>query len=349
MQVLASLMTNNKKINVMAFNLRNRNFLKLLDLTPKEIKFLLDLSADLKKAKYAGIEQPTLKGKNIALIFEKSSTRTRCAFETAAYDQGANVTYLGPTGSQIGVKESMKDTARVLGRMYDGIEYRGFGQDIVEELGAYAGVPVWNGLTTEFHPTQILADFLTMMEHSDKPLNEVTFAYIGDARNNMGNSLMIGAAKMGMKFRSVAPKSVQPSDELVAQAKEIAKETGAEIIITDNIDEGVKGCDFLYSDVWVSMGESDEVWKERIELLKPYQVNMDMIKKTGNDNVKFMHCLPAFHNRETKIGEEIYQKFGMNGIEVSEEVFESAASIVFDEAENRLHTIKAVMVATLGK
>jgi len=313
------------------------------------MQVLASLMTNNKKAKYAGIEQPTLKGKNIALIFEKSSTRTRCAFETAAYDQGANVTYLGPTGSQIGVKESMKDTARVLGRMYDGIEYRGFGQDIVEELGAYAGVPVWNGLTTEFHPTQILADFLTMMEHSDKPLNEVTFAYIGDARNNMGNSLMIGAAKMGMKFRSVAPKSVQPSDELVAQAKEIAKETGAEIIITDNIDEGVKGCDFLYSDVWVSMGESDEVWKERIELLKPYQVNMDMIKKTGNDNVKFMHCLPAFHNRETKIGEEIYQKFGMNGIEVSEEVFESAASIVFDEAENRLHTIKAVMVATLGK
>ncbi|MEA3505469.1 MAG: ornithine carbamoyltransferase [Bacteroidota bacterium] len=332
----------------MAFNLRNRNFLKLIDFTPKEIKFLLDLAADLKKAKYTGIEQPTLKGKNIALIFEKSSTRTRCAFETAAYDQGAKVTYLGPSGSQIGVKESMKDTARVLGRMYDGIEYRGFGQDIVEELGAYAGVPVWNGLTTEFHPTQILADFLTMMEHSDKPLNEITFAYIGDAQNNMGNSLMIGAAKMGMKFRAVAPKSVQPTAELVAQANEIAKETGAEIIITDNVEEGVKGCDFLYSDVWVSMGEPAEVWKERIELLKKYQVNMDMIKKTGNNNVKFMHCLPAFHNRDTKVGEEIYQKFGMNGIEVTEEVFESAASIVFDEAENRQHTIKAVMVATLG-
>lgn len=332
----------------MAYNLRNRNFLKLLDFDPKEVKFLLDLSADLKKAKYAGTEQKKLKDKNIALIFEKSSTRTRCAFETAAFDQGANVTYLGPTGSQIGAKESMKDTARVLGRMYDGIEYRGFGQEVVEELGEHAGVPVWNGLTTEFHPTQILADFLTMMEHSDKPLKEVAFAYLGDARNNMGNSLLIGAAKMGMKFRSVAPKSVQPSKELVDQAKEIAKETGAEIMVTDNVDEGVKGCDFLYTDVWVSMGESEEVWKERIELLKPYQVNKAMMDKTGNPDVKFMHCLPAFHNRETKIGEEIYKKFGLESMEVSEEVFESPASIVFDEAENRLHTIKAVMVATLG-
>ena len=332
----------------MAYNLRNRNFLKLLDFDPKEVKFLLDLSADLKKAKYAGTEQKKLKDKNIALIFEKSSTRTRCAFETAAFDQGANVTYLGPTGSQIGAKESMKDTARVLGRMYDGIEYRGFGQDVVEELGEHAGVPVWNGLTTEFHPTQILADFLTMMEHSDKPLKEVTFAYLGDARNNMGNSLLIGAAKMGMKFRSVAPKRVQPSKELVDQAKEIAKETGAEIMVTDDVDEGVKGCDFLYTDVWVSMGESEEVWKERIELLKPYQVNKAMMDKTGNPDVKFMHCLPAFHNRETKIGEEIYKKFGLESMEVSEEVFESPASIVFDEAENRLHTIKAVMVATLG-
>ncbi len=332
----------------MAFNLRNRNFLKLLDFTPKEIKFLLDLSADLKKAKYAGTEEQKLKGKNIALIFEKASTRTRCAFEVAAYDQGAHVTYLGPTGSQIGKKESMADTARVLGRMYDGIEYRGYGQEIVEDLGKYAGVPVWNGLTTEFHPTQILADFLTMMEHSDKPLSQITFAYVGDAQNNMGNSLMIGAAKMGMKFRSVAPKSVQPTDELVAQAKEIAKETGAEIIVTDNVEEGVKGCDFIYTDVWVSMGEADEVWKERIELLKPYQVNKAMMDITGNPNVKFMHCLPAFHNRETTVGEEIYQKFGLDGMEVTEEVFESPASIVFDEAENRMHTIKAVMVATLG-
>lgn len=332
----------------MAYNLRNRNFLKLLDFDPKEIKFLLDLSADLKKAKYGGYEQKKLTGKNIALIFEKSSTRTRCAFEAAAYDQGANVTYLGPTGSQIGNKESMKDTARVLGRMYDGIEYRGFGQAVVEELGKYAGVPVWNGLTNEYHPTQILADFLTMMEHSDKPLKEVTFAYLGDARNNMGNSLLIGAAKMGMKFRSVAPKSVQPEAELVAQAKEIAKETGAEIIVTDNVDEGVKGCDFLYTDVWVSMGEPDEVWKERIELLKPYQVNAGLMKKTGNPDAKFMHCLPAFHNRETKVGEEMYQKFGIESMEVTEDVFESPASIVFDEAENRLHTIKAVMVAALG-
>jgi len=332
----------------MAFNLKNRNFLKLLDFTPQEIKFLLDLSEDLKKAKYSGTEQPRLSGKNIALIFEKASTRTRCAFEVAAYDQGAHVTYLGPSGSQIGGKESMADTARVLGRMYDGIEYRGFGQEIVEELGKYAGVPVWNGLTNEFHPTQILADFLTMMEHSDKPLHQITFAYVGDARNNMGNSLMIGAAKMGMKFRSVAPKSVQPTEELVAQANEIAKETGAEIIVTDNVEEGVKGCDFIYTDVWVSMGEPDEVWKERIELLKPYQVNKSMMDATGNPKCKFMHCLPAFHNRKTKVGEEIFQKFGLDGMEVTDEVFESPSSIVFDEAENRMHTIKAIMVATLG-
>ena len=332
----------------MAFNIRNRNFLKLIDFTPKEIKFFLELASDLKKAKYAGTEQQKLKGKNIALIFEKSSTRTRCAFETAVHDQGGNVTYLGPSGSQIGAKETMKDTARVLGRMYDGIEYRGFGQDIVEELGAYAGVPVWNGLTNEFHPTQILADFLTMMEHSNKDLSEISFAYLGDARNNMGNSLMIGAAKMGMDFRAVAPKELLPSEELVAQAKEIAKETGATITLTDSVEEGVKDCDFLYTDVWVSMGEPDEVWKERIELLKPYQINKKAMDLTGNKNVKFMHCLPAFHNRDTKVGEEIYQKFGIDAIEVTEEVFESEASIVFDEAENRLHTIKAVMVATLG-
>lgn len=332
----------------MAFNLRNRNFLKLLDFSPKEIKFMLDLAIDLKKAKYAGTETQRLKGKNVALIFEKSSTRTRCAFEVAVHDQGGNVTYLGPSGSQIGNKESMKDTARVLGRMYDGIEYRGFGQKIVEELGAYAGVPVWNGLTNEFHPTQILADFMTMMEHCDKPLSQISFAYLGDARNNMGNSLLIGAAKMGMDFRAVAPKEVQPSDELVAQALEIANETGARITITDSVEEGVKGCDFLYTDVWVSMGEPDEVWQQRIDLLKPYQINAKTMELTGNPKVKFMHCLPAFHNRETKVGEEIYQKFGLDGMEVTEEVFESEASIVFDEAENRLHTIKAVMVATLG-
>jgi len=339
----------------MAFNLKNRNFLKLLDFTPQEIKFLLELSADLKKAKYAGTEQPLLSGKNIALIFEKASTRTRCAFEVAALDQGAHVTYLGPSGSQIGAKESMKDTARVLGRMYDGIEYRGFGQNIVEELGAYAGVPVWNGLTNEYHPTQILADFLTMMEHSDKPLHQVTFAYLGDAQNNMGNSLMVGAAKMGMNFRAVAPKKFHPTEELVAECKAIAEKTGATITVTDNVEEGVKGCDFLYTDVWVSMGEPEEKWIESVEVMGPYQVNMDMIKKTGNPNVKFMHCLPAFHNDQTKVGKEIAEKLGAKfpivadgAMEVTEEVFESDHSIVFDEAENRLHTIKAVMVATLA-
>ena len=332
----------------MAFNLKNRNFLKLLDFTPQEIKFLLQLSADLKKAKYAGTEVQRLKGKNIVLLFEKDSTRTRCAFEVAALDQGAHVTYLGPSGSQMGKKESMKDTARVLGRMFDGIEYRGYAQDIVETLGAYAGVPVWNGLTTEFHPTQILADFLTMMEHSDKPLSKVAFCYMGDARNNMGNSLMVGAAKMGMDFRACAPKSIWPEEGLVAKCREIAKETGAKITLTESVEEGVKGCDFLYTDVWVSMGEPAEVWAERIKLLKPYQVNKKAMDLTGNPNVKFMHCLPAFHNRETVVGEDMFQKFGIESMEVTEEVFESSASIVFDEAENRLHTIKAVMVATLA-
>lgn len=332
----------------MAFNLRNRNFLKLLDFTPQEIKFLLDLSLDLKKAKYAGIEQPRLSGKNIALIFEKDSTRTRCAFEVAAFDQGARVTYLGPSGSQIGKKESMKDTARVLGRMYDGIEYRGYGQEIVEELGKYAGVPVWNGLTNEFHPTQILADFLTMMENCDKPLHQIAFAYCGDARNNMGNSLMVGAAKMGMDFRAVAPKQNWPNKELVAKCLEIAKETGAKITLTESVDEGVKGVDFIYTDVWVSMGEPDHVWEERIKLMLPYQVNKQMMEKTGNPKVKFLHCLPSFHNRETAIGEQIFQKFGVEAMEVTDDVFESPASLVFEEAENRMHTIKAVMVATLG-
>jgi ornithine carbamoyltransferase len=321
---------------------------KLLDFTPQEIEFLLGLSADLKKAKYAGIEQQRLKGKNIALIFEKSSTRTRCAFETAAYDQGAHVTYLGPTGSQLGTKETVKDTARVLGRMYDGIEYRGFGQERVEILAQYAGVPVWNGLTNEFHPTQVLADLLTMREHSEKPLSQIKFAYLGDARNNMGNSLLVGAAKTGMDFRSVAPKSVQPDPELVAKAQEIAKQTGAKITVTDDLENGVKGCDFVCTDVWVSMGEAEEVWKERIELLKPYQVNKKVMEITENPEVKFLHCLPAFHNRDTVIGEDIYQKFDLESMEVTEEVFESPASIVFDQAENRVHTIKAVMVATLG-
>jgi len=332
----------------MAFNLRNRHFLKELDFTPQELSFLLDLSADLKAAKYAGIEQQRLKGKNIVLIFEKASTRTRCAFEVAAYDQGAQVTYLEPSGSQLGSKESLKDTARVLGRMYDGIEYRGFGQERVEQLAQYAGVPVWNGLTNEFHPTQILADLLTMMEHSDKPLHQVRLAYLGDARFNMGNSLLIGAAKMGMDFRVVAPQSLQPDPKLVELARAIAKDTGAQITQTEDVDSGVKDVDFVETDVWVSMGESAEVWEERINLLKPYQVNAAVMERTGNPQVKFLHCLPAFHNRETKIGEEIYQKLGVESMEVDEEVFESQASLVFDEAENRIHTIKAVMVATLG-
>ncbi|MCK9611560.1 MAG: ornithine carbamoyltransferase [Bacteroidales bacterium] len=332
----------------MAFNLKNRNFLKELDFTPEEMKFLLKLSADLKAAKYTGTEQQRLKGKNIALLFEKDSTRTRCAFEVAALDQGAHVTYLGPSGSQMGKKESMKDTARVLGRMYDGIEYRGYGQHIVEELGKYAGVPVWNGLTTEFHPTQILADFLTMMEHCDKPLHKMSIAFVGDAKNNVGNSLMCGAAKMGMDFRAGAPKSCQPDKKLVEECKKIAKETGAKITITDDPKAAVKGVDFIYTDVWVSMGEPDHVWVERIKLLKPYQVNAQLMKATGNPNTKFLHCLPAFHNRETTIGEEIFKKYGLNGMEVTEDVFESKNSVVFDEAENRLHTIKAVMVATLA-
>ena len=329
-------------------SLKNRNFLKLLDYTPAEIRYLLDLARTLKAAKKAGQEEQHLKGKNIALIFEKTSTRTRCAFEVAAHDQGAHVTYLGPTGSQIGIKETMKDTARVLGRMYDGIEYRGFGQAIVEELAKYAGVPVWNGLTNEFHPTQILADLLTMEEHSTKPLNQIKFAYLGDARFNMGNSLLVGGAKMGMDVRIVAPKALQPSAELQAQCFAVAKETGARITITDNVDEGVKGCDFVYTDIWVSMGEPDSVWKERIGILMPYQVNAKLMERTGNPACKFMHCLPSYHNRDTKAGEDVYQKFGLDGVEVTEEVFESPASIVFDEAENRMHTIKAVMVATLG-
>ncbi len=332
----------------MPVNLRNRHFLKLLDFKPGEIKYLLDLASVLKKAKYSGTEQQMLKGKNIALIFEKSSTRTRCAFEVAALDQGAHVTYLGPTGSQIGQKESMKDTARVLGRMYDGIEYRGYGQAIVEELAEYAGVPVWNGLTNEFHPTQVLADLMTMAEHSDKPLNRISFCYLGDARYNMGNSLLVGAAKMGMDFRTAAPAAFQQGRELVETCRAIAAKTGAKINITDNIDEAVNGADFLYTDVWVSMGEPESVWEERIALLRPYQVNMSVVEKTGNPGVKFLHCLPAFHNRETRAGEEIYQKYGLDGMEVTEDVFESENSIVFDEAENRLHTIKAIMVATLG-
>ena len=333
----------------MEYNLKNRSFLKLLDFSPEEIDFLLVLSADLKNAKHAGQEQPLLQGRNIVLIFEKNSTRTRCAFETAAYDLGANVTYLGPSGSQIGTKESIKDTARVLGRMYDGIEFRGFKQSSVEILAEYSGVPVWNGLTNEFHPTQILADLLTVREHSDKPFNQISFGYLGDARNNMGHSLMIGCAKMGMDFRSVSPKNLQPDQQLVSTAVNIAEETGATITITDDLTAGVKDCDFLCTDVWVSMGEPEEVWKERVSTLLPYQVNSGTMEMTGNPSVKFLHCLPAFHNRETEIGEKIYRNFGIEAMEVTEDVFESESSLVFDEAENRLHTIKAVMVATLGE
>lgn len=332
----------------MGFNLKNRHFLTLLDFTPQEIKFLLTLSEDLKKAKYTGTEQPCLTGKNIALIFEKDSTRTRCAFEVAAHDQGAHVTYLGPTGSQMGKKESIADTARVLGRMYDGIEYRGYGQEIVEELARYAGVPVWNGLTTEDHPTQILADFLTAKEHLNKPFNQMKFAYAGDGRNNMANALMIGAAKLGMDYRIVAPKELFPDPALIEKCLAIAKETGAKITFTDDIAKGVKGVDFIYTDVWVSMGEADSVWEERIRLLSPYQVNQQMLDYTENPNVLFMHCLPAFHDLNTKIGQEIKQKYGLDSMEVSNDVFEGPHSVVFDEAENRMHTIKAVMVATLG-
>jgi ornithine carbamoyltransferase len=328
--------------------LKNRHFLKLLDYNTEEIKYLIDLAARLKKAKANGLEEQMLIGKNIALIFEKASTRTRCAFEVAAFDQGAHATYLGPTGSQIGSKESIKDTARVLGRMYDGIEYRGYGQNIVEELAKYAGVPVWNGLTDEFHPTQILADMLTIKEHSDKPFTEIKFCYLGDARNNMGNSLMVGAAKLGMDFRAAAPASCQPSAELQQICQDIAAETGARITITDDMETAVKDCDFLYTDVWVSMGEPDSVWEERIKLLLPYQGNQNAMQMTGNPNVKFLHCLPAFHNRETKMGEDIFRKFKLDGLEVTEDVFESDASIVFDQPENRLHTIKAVMVSTIG-
>ncbi|HDR1339181.1 TPA: ornithine carbamoyltransferase [Pasteurella multocida] len=334
----------------MPLNLRHRHFLRLMDFTPTEIQFLLDLSANLKKAKYTGTEQPRLKGKNIALIFEKTSTRTRCSFEVAAYDQGANVTYIGPSGSQIGHKESMKDTARVLGRMYDGIQYRGYGQELVEILAQYSGVPVWNGLTNDFHPTQILADFLTMLEHGEgKRLNQMKMAYLGDARNNMGNSFVEGAALMGMDLRLVAPKAYWPEQKLLDEVAEMAKKTGAKITCTENVEEGVKGVDFLYTDIWVSMGEPEEAWEQRINLMKPYQVNKALLEKTGNPKVKFMHCLPAFHDENTTVGKEMAQKYGMNGLEVTDEVFESDASIVFDEAENRMHTIKAVMVATLGQ
>ncbi|WP_294911501.1 ornithine carbamoyltransferase [Tatumella sp. UBA2305] len=333
----------------MSVTLKQRHFLKLLDYTAEEIHYLLNLARQLKQDKQQGIEQPKLSGRNIALIFEKSSTRTRCAFEVAAFDQGACVTYLGPSGSQIGHKESMKDTARVLGRMYDGIEYRGFGQHIVEELAEFAGVPVWNGLTDEFHPTQILADLMTMQEHAPgRELSSLSFAYLGDARNNMGNSLMVGAAIMGMDIRLVAPRSFWPDEALVKQCQAIAATSGAKISLTESVSEGVKGVDFLYTDVWVSMGEAKEAWEQRVSLMKPYQINQQVIEATGNPSVKFMHCLPAFHNEHTTVGREIEATYGLKGLEVTEEVFESAHSIVFDEAENRMHTIKAVMVATLA-
>ena len=332
----------------MPFNLKNRDLLTLRDYTPQEIEFLLKLSADLKAAKYAGTEQQCLQGKNIALIFEKDSTRTRISFEVAAFDQGARVTYLGPTGNHIGHKESVKDTARVLGRVYDAIEYRGFGQEIVNELSEYSGVPVYNGLTDESHPTQILADFLTMQEHSDKPLREVAYVFVGDTANNMGNSLLVGGAQMGMDVRLCAPKACQPEQSIQDYAQAIAKKTGARITITDDIDVAVTGVDFVYPDVWVSRGEPQEKWAERIELLMPYQVNAALMAKTGNPRVKFMHCLPAFHNTETTVGKEMQEAFGIDAMEVTDEVFESPASIVFDQAENRMHTIKAVLVATLG-
>jgi ornithine carbamoyltransferase len=329
-------------------DLRGRHLMKLGDYSPAEITYLLDLAAELKAAKREGREEQKLVGREIALIFEKDSTRTRCAFEVAAYDQGANVTFIGPSGSHMGHKETVKDTARVLGRMYDAIEYRGFAQDTAEELAKWAGVPVYNGLTDEWHPTQILADFLTFREHIDKPLNEVSFCYLGDARFNMADSYLVGGAKLGMDVRIASPKSLWPRDEIVESARSTAAETGARITITEDVAQAVNGCDVLLTDVWVSMGEPDEVWKERIELLTPYQVNAAAMAATGNPDTKFMHCLPAFHNTETQVGKEIFEKYGMECLEVTEEVFESPASLVFDEAENRLHTIKAVMVATLG-
>ena len=328
-------------------NLYRRNFLTLLDYTPEEINYLLDLASELKEKKHNGIDHQVLKGKNIVLLFEKDSTRTRCSFEVAAYDLGMHATYLGPTGSQMGKKESIKDTARVLGRMYDGIEYRGFDQSVVDCLAKYSGVPVWNGLTNQYHPTQILADLLTIREHKGT-LKGLTMAYFGDARYNMGNSLMIGCAKMGMHFRGVAPRALWPSDELVAKCQKIASETGATITLTEDVEAGAKDADIIVTDVWVSMGEADSVWAERIKMLKPYQVNSDLMKLAKADAI-FLHCLPSFHNLETKIGMEVYQKFGLDGLEVTESVFEGPQSVVFDEAENRLHTIKAVIYATMVK
>jgi ornithine carbamoyltransferase len=329
-------------------DLHGRSFLKLADYSPDEIRYLLDLSAELKAAKKEGREEQKLVGKEIALIFEKDSTRTRCAFEVAAYDQGAHVTFIGPSGSHMGHKETVKDTARVLGRMYDAIEYRGFAQETAEELARWAGVPVFNGLTDEWHPTQMLADFLTFTEHVDKPFEEIAFCYLGDARFNMADSYLVAGAKLGMDVRIASPRSLWPSDEVEATARQVAAETGARITITDDVEEAVSGCDFLLTDVWVSMGEPKETWAERIKLLLPYQVNAGTLALTGNPDVKFMHCLPAFHNTDTTVGRELFEQYGLEALEVTDDVFESPASLVFDEAENRLHTIKAVMVASLG-
>jgi ornithine carbamoyltransferase len=330
-------------------DLHGRHFLTLADYSADEIRYLLDLAAELKAAKREDREERMLVGKEIALIFEKDSTRTRCAFEVAAYDQGAHVTFIGPTGSHMGHKETVKDTARVLGRMYDAIEYRGFGEKVADELAEWAGVPVYNGLTDEWHPTQILADFLTMREHVPKPLEEVVFCYLGDARFNMADTYLVGAAKLGMDVRIASPQVLWPSDEFISLSYELAEESGASIMITEDVAQAVKGCDVLLTDVWVSMGEPPETWKERIELLTPYQVNARTMALTGNPDAKFMHCLPAFHNTDTQVGKELYEKYGLEALEVTDEVFESPASVVFDEAENRLHTIKAVMVATLGR
>lgn len=333
----------------MSLNLRNRSLLTVQDYTPREFRFLLDLARDLKRAKYSRTEQEHLKGKEICLIFEKTSTRTRCSFEVACSDQGANVTYLDPSGSQIGHKESFKDTARVLGRMYDAIEYRGAAQAGVETLAKYAGVPVYNGLTDEYHPTQMLADVMTMREHSDKPISDIKYAYVGDTHSNMGHSLMIVGALMGMDVRICGPKSLWPAEEYRKIAEKLAGQSGARLTITDDVRAAVKGVDFIHTDVWVSMGEPKEIWKERIDLLKPYQVNAELMKASGNPQVKFMHCLPAFHDTETTVGKQIANEYGItNGLEVTNDVFESEANLAFEQAENRMHTIKALLVATLG-
>jgi ornithine carbamoyltransferase len=332
----------------MSFNLRNRSLLDLVDFSPRDIRYLLDLSAELKRSKAAGNEQPRLKGKNIALIFEKASTRTRCAFEVAVHDQGGHVTYLDSAGSQLGHKESLKDTARVLGRMFDGIEYRGFHQTVVQDIARFSHVPVWNGLTDEAHPTQVLADLLTMQEFGEKPLHELSFCYLGDARFNMACSLLVGGTQMGMDVRICSPAALAPPAALVAQMRELARSTGARITLEADPRKAVAGADFLYTDVWVSMGEADEVWKQRIDQLLPYQVNTALMLATGKPRTRFMHCLPAFHNLETEVGRQVHEKYGLSEIEVTDEVFESQASVVFTQAENRLHTIKAVLVATLS-